>query len=170
MDAGRTGPTRRLRQRSIGTRLFVHVLSGALVGLGGTSYFFYRVLEARAHAEIVGQLHVKTTAIEGELGRAEAATVGFSAAIKGLKRLDVKDPEAYKSLAFEFFKLRPPLLMGLGFGQTPFRIVPTTEWFYPYFYGTHLDPPTTPCRRIERTRDCRSARTAGGRIAHSAGR
>ncbi len=133
-DPEHTRPTRRVRQGSIGTRLFLYAVSGALIGLGGMSYFFYRVLEDRTHAEIQGHLRVKTTFVERDLTQAEAATVGFSAAIKGLKRLDVKEAEAYKSLAFEFFKLRPPLLMGLGFGQQPHQIVPGTQWFYPYFY------------------------------------
>jgi signal transduction histidine kinase/DNA-binding response OmpR family regulator len=149
-NAERTGPTRRSSQGSIGTRLFFYVVSGALIGLGGMSYFFYRVLEDRTYAEIAGHLRVKTTSVERDLARAEAATVGFSAAIKGLKRLDLKDVEAYKSLTFEFYKLRPPLVMGLGFGQLPFQIVPGTQWFYPYFYldqgapdaiGSRLPPP-----------------------------
>lgn len=149
-NTGRTGPTRRSRQGSIGTRLFFYVVSGALIGLGGMSYFFYRVLEDRTYAEIAGHLRVKTTSVERDLARAEAATVGLSAALKGLKRLDAKDAEAYKSLAFEFFKLRPPLVMGLGFGQLPHQIVPETTWFYPYFYldqgapnamGSLLPPP-----------------------------
>ncbi len=49
-------------RKSIGSRLFFYVLSGALVGLGSMSYFFYQTLERYAKREIQGNLgtQVKT--------------------------------------------------------------------------------------------------------------
>ncbi|MCC6559295.1 MAG: response regulator [Polyangiaceae bacterium] len=121
-------------RRTIGTRLFVYVLVGALAGLGGMSYLFYLVLESRARDEIQGLLRVQTTSIEGQLGRAEEATVGLSAGIKALRGLGNEDADAYKALAFEFFLERPALAMGMGFGQTPYGVLRGRQWFYPYFY------------------------------------
>jgi signal transduction histidine kinase/CheY-like chemotaxis protein len=110
------------------------MLLGALGSLGGMSYLFYRILETRAEDEIRSMLALQTTAIEGQLARAEAATVGLTAALKSQKKLGLKDAEAYKALTFEFFLKRPALVMGVGFGQTPFQLAPDRKWFYPYFY------------------------------------
>ncbi|HLM75011.1 MAG TPA: histidine kinase dimerization/phospho-acceptor domain-containing protein, partial [Polyangiaceae bacterium] len=120
--------------QSIGARLFLYMLLGALGSLGGMSYLFYRILETRAEDEIRSMLALQTTAIEGQLARAEAATVGLTAALKSQKKLGLKDAEAYKALTFEFFLKRPALVMGVGFGQTPFQLAPDRKWFYPYFY------------------------------------
>lgn len=136
--------------RSIGTRLFFYMLLGAVLSIGGMSYLFYRVLETRAEDEIRGMLRLQTTAIEGQLARAEAATVGLSAALKGQRKIGLKDAEAYKTLTLEFFLKRPDLVMGVGFGQLPYQFVPERQWFYPYFYvdqgaenavGVRLPPP-----------------------------
>lgn len=45
--------------KSIGSRLFFYVLSGALVGLGSMSYFFYQTLERYAKDEIQGNLNTQ---------------------------------------------------------------------------------------------------------------
>lgn len=121
-------------RRSIGGRLFLYVLSGALIGLGGMSYFFYRVLESRAKDEIQSHLRVRTTAIEAQLAQVEEATASFAAALENLQKLGIKDAEAFKALSFKFFRKRPTLVMGVGFGQTPFQLVTDRQWFYPYFY------------------------------------
>jgi signal transduction histidine kinase/CheY-like chemotaxis protein len=136
--------------RSIGGRLFLYVLSGALIGLGGMSYFFYRVLESRARDEIQSHLRVRTTAVEAQLSQVEEATASFAAALENLQKLGIKDAEAFKALSFKFFQKRPSLVMGVGFGQTPFQLVTERQWFYPYFYvdqgvagaiGERLPPP-----------------------------
>ncbi|QYO63575.1 hypothetical protein [Leptolyngbya sp. 7M] len=51
--------SRKLRVRlrnSIGSKLFFYVLGGALVGLGGMSYFFYQTLENQAETKIQDKL------------------------------------------------------------------------------------------------------------------
>ncbi len=129
------GYARRLSpRRSIGGRLFLYVLSSALIGLGGMSYFFYRVLESRARDEIQSHLRVRTTAIEAQLAQVEEATASFAAALENLQKLGIKDAESFKALSFKFFRKRPSLVMGVGFGQTPFQLVTERQWFYPYFY------------------------------------
>ena len=52
---------------SIGTQLFLYVLSGALVGLGEMAYFFCKVSENRAKEQIQGVLNIQVQAIEGSL-------------------------------------------------------------------------------------------------------
>lgn len=124
-------------RRSIGTRLFFYVLVGALGGLGGMSYFFYRVLESRARDEIQSSLRVQTTSIEGQLARVEDAALGLTAGLRAMSRVGIEKPEAYRALTFEIFLERPALAMGIGFGQTPFGLLRDRKWFFPYFYLDH---------------------------------
>lgn len=129
--------SRKLRVRlrnSIGSKLFFYVLGGALVGLGGMSYFFYQTLENQAETKIQDKLSTKVETIQTQLAKAEQSVVSLASAVQTLQRQEIDDPEAYRDLAFDFFKQRPELTMGLGFGQTPNRIVTSRQWYYPYFY------------------------------------
>ncbi|AFY87394.1 ATP-binding protein [Chroococcidiopsis thermalis] len=121
-------------RKSIGSRLFFYVLSSALVGLGGMSYFFYQALEHHAKDEIKVNLSTQVKAIETELARVTQSMVDLSTAVKTLNRRGIKDPETYKKLVFDFFEQRSSLTMALGVGQTPFQLVPDRQWYWPYFY------------------------------------
>ncbi|WP_420798681.1 response regulator [Aetokthonos hydrillicola] len=70
----------------------------------------------------------------------------------------IKDPQAYKQLVFDVFQERSPLTTGLGIGQTPYKLVPDTQWYWPYFYidqkspgqiGEILPPPYSHIRYAE---------------------
>jgi methyl-accepting chemotaxis protein len=129
--------SRKLRVRlrnSLGSKLFFYVLGGALVGLSGMSYLFYQTLENQAETQIQGKLSTKVEAIETQLAKVEQSMVGLTSAIQTLHRQEIDDPEIYKNLTFDFFKQRPELTMGLGFGQTANKIVTSRQWYYPYFY------------------------------------
>ncbi|MBD2196206.1 MULTISPECIES: hybrid sensor histidine kinase/response regulator [Calothrix] len=119
---------------SIGSRLFFYVLSGALVGLGSMSYFFYQALENRAKDEIKGNLSTQVKSVEGSLARVEQSMRNLSAAVKTMQHQGITDPQAYKQLVFDIFQERSILTTGLGIGQTPFQLVPDREWYWPYFY------------------------------------
>ncbi|BAY29640.1 integral membrane sensor hybrid histidine kinase [Nostoc carneum NIES-2107] len=118
---------------SIGSRLFFYVLSGALVGLGSMSYFFYQALENRAKDEIKGNLSTQVKSVEGSLARVEQSMRNLSAAVKTLQHQGIKDPQVYKQLVFDIFQERSILTTGLGIGQTPYQIVTDREWYWPYF-------------------------------------
>ena len=119
---------------SIGSKLFFYVLCGALMGLGGMSYFFYQVLEGLAKDDMRSILSSQVVSIEGQLKRIEETMISLSAAVITLHHIGINEPDAYKKLAFEFFKQRPTLVVGNGFGQTPFHLVPNRQWYWPYFY------------------------------------
>lgn len=121
-------------RNSLGSRLFLYVLSGALLGLGGMAYFFYQVAESRAAEQIQGMLERQVQSVEGQLGQIELEIVSLAAAAKTLRLLGIQNDAAYRQLSFEFFQQRPPLVMGLGFGQTPFALVRDRQWYWPYFY------------------------------------
>jgi signal transduction histidine kinase/DNA-binding NarL/FixJ family response regulator len=123
-----------LLRQSIGSRLFVNVLSGALIGLGGMSYFFYQVLESRAQAEIQGNLRTQVKSIESELGKAEQSMLAMSSGLKTLDRLGIRETSSYRQLVFDLFEHRSSLTMSLSFGQAPFKLMPDRETYWPYFF------------------------------------
>ncbi len=129
--------SRHLRVRlknSIGSRLFFYVLGGALVGLGSMAYLFYQTLETQSKTKIQGILSTRVESIETQLAQVEQSMIGLNSSIQTLDRQEIADPDLYKDLTFDFFKQRPELTMGLGFGQTANQIVEDRQWYYPYFY------------------------------------
>lgn len=131
--------SRSLRLNSVGTRLFILVMGGALLGLGTMAYFFYNALKQEVEAEIKVTLDSKVAAIDGQMKQAEALGRAFRDSVATLHNQGVKDREVYKKLVFELFKGRPESVIGLGFGQDAYGILTTQQWFYPYYY---LDPKT----------------------------
>jgi signal transduction histidine kinase/CheY-like chemotaxis protein len=129
-----------LVRKSIGSRLFLHVLGSALIGLSSMAILFYQVLEERAKNEISVNLSTQVKSIEGELARVEQSMVNLSAAADIMHRQGIEDPEAYKQLVFELFEQRSSLTMALGFGQTAYGIVPSRQWYWPYFYVDQKAP------------------------------
>lgn len=128
------------RKKSIGSSLLINILSGGLIGLGCMSYLFYNVLEGRAKDAIKNKLSTQSKLVEGELARVEQSMVNLSAAVKIMHAQGVQDTEAYKKLVFELFQQRSELTMALGFGQTPFQVVESREWYWPYFYVDQKSP------------------------------
>jgi signal transduction histidine kinase/DNA-binding response OmpR family regulator len=129
-----------LIHKSIGSKLFFYVLSGALVGLSTMSFFFYKAMESQAKNEIRGNLSKQVKLIEGELSRVEQSVNDISASVKTIQRQGIIKPETYKKLAFDLFQERSPLTMGLGFGQTDFQLAKDRQWYWPYFHVDQKAP------------------------------
>jgi len=135
---------------SIGSRLFVYVLSGALVGLSGMAYFFHQMLEEGVEDQIASILSIQVSTINNRLIQVEESMVSLASAVKAVRSMGRQDADAYQKLAFAFFQSRSPLVVGNGFGQAPFQVVTDREWYWPYFYvdqgipdaiGQFLPPP-----------------------------
>lgn len=126
--------TSRFFKKSIGSKLFLHILGGAFVGLGSMSYFFYQALENRAQEEIQGNLSTQVKEVEGELSRAEQAMESVVAATRTLHRMGVTDSETYKQMVLDHFQQRTSLQMALSFGQAPFKLTPDQQAYWPYFF------------------------------------
>ncbi|MDX2272593.1 MAG: methyl-accepting chemotaxis protein [Cyanobacteriota bacterium] len=125
----------RYRLNSIGSRLFLYVLGGALLGLGGMSFLFYQALQQQAEDKIQGTLATQVAAIDGELIQTEQTITSLIAAVNNLKKSGIKDKAIYKNLAFEYFRnSRSDLTIGIGFGQGSNKIIPDVQWYWPYFY------------------------------------
>jgi methyl-accepting chemotaxis protein PixJ len=141
---------KRLLRNSIGTKLFLSVMGGASIGLGGMSLFFYNIFLEQSKTQIQGSLKEQVNLLEGELKSVEQHTLALNSAVQTIHSQDIKSAQSYKQLAFNFFKSRPKISFGIGFGQNPNALVKDTKWFYPYFYldqktegqlGTRLSSP-----------------------------
>ncbi|BAU64537.1 integral membrane sensor hybrid histidine kinase [Stanieria sp. NIES-3757] len=120
--------------KSIGSKLFFYVLTSALVGLSGMSYFFYQILESRAKEEIQGNLGTQAKSIEAQFARVEQSMMDLTAILQTTNSLEIESLEAYQQLAFHFFKSRSPLTMGVGFGQAPYQLTKERKLYWPYFF------------------------------------
>jgi signal transduction histidine kinase/CheY-like chemotaxis protein len=149
-------------RKTIGSRLFIYMAGSALVGLGSMSFFFYRTLEKQATAEIQGSLSTEVKSIEGELKQVQQSISDMSAIVSVLQDQKQDDPERYKQIAFSFFKTKSPLITGIGFGQTPYKLVSDRQWYWPYFLvdqkvpgliGTNLPEPNQAIRYADVTSD-----------------
>ncbi|RUT07811.1 hypothetical protein DSM106972_020710 [Dulcicalothrix desertica PCC 7102] len=120
--------------KSIGSRLFFYVLSGALVGLGSMSYFFYQTLERYAKQEIQGNLSTQAKTVEVELAKVEQSAMSLTAAVKTMHRLGIQDAEAYRQLSLDNFLHRSPLTTGIGVAQAPYQLIPSRKLYLPYFF------------------------------------
>ncbi|MBE9181153.1 response regulator [Oculatella sp. LEGE 06141] len=131
---------KKFARKSIGSSLFLYVLSGALVGLSSMSYYFFQVLENRAKNEIQGNLSTQVKSIETDLAKVEQAMASLAATLKTMDALDIRDPDAYKQLVFNFYQNRSPLTTGVGFGQAPYQLATDRELYWPYFYTDQRTP------------------------------
>jgi signal transduction histidine kinase/CheY-like chemotaxis protein len=149
-------------RKTIGSKLFIYMAGSALVGLGSMSFFFYRTLEKQATAEIQGNLSTEVRSIEGELKQVQQSISDMSAIVSVIHDQKQDDPERYKQIAFSFFKTKSPLITGIGFGQTPYKLVSDRQWYWPYFLvdqkvpgliGTNLPEPNQGIRYADVTSD-----------------
>ncbi len=134
---------------SLGTRLFFSVLSGALIGLGSVSYFFYQALESQAKQQIQRSLSSKVESIQGQLAR-EQQMQSVIAVVQTLDRAGIRESKFYEQAVLDLFQQRSPLTLGAGFGQPPNRIMADREGSWLYFsldqnepdqYGQRLPAP-----------------------------
>jgi signal transduction histidine kinase/CheY-like chemotaxis protein len=126
--------------KSIGSKLFMHVLAGSLIGVGGISYFFYQNLENRAKEEIRSHLSNQTGLIKKELAQAEQSMLGVAATVKTLDEHNIRDEKFYKDAIFNLFQHRSSLTMSLNFGQDTFKILPKQKTYWPYFFLDQQTP------------------------------
>ncbi|MBF2021661.1 MAG: methyl-accepting chemotaxis protein [Hydrococcus sp. C42_A2020_068] len=133
MQANRKLP----RLKSVGTRLFLLVMGGALVGLGSMAYLFYNSLRKEVEAEIRQTLSSKVNLIDGQVQQAEALAKSLRTTVATLHAQGVETPETYIKLTLELFKNRPDYVTGLGFMQREYGVLPKKPWFGPYYL---LDP------------------------------
>jgi methyl-accepting chemotaxis protein len=120
--------------KSIGTKLFLAVMAGTLLGLGAMAYLFYSTLKAQSESEIRSILRAKTLLVNQQLAQAETLTRSTAATVIALQAQGETNTETYRSVLLEVFKRRPQAVVGLGFGQSAYGVLSTKQWFYPYYF------------------------------------
>lgn len=119
--------------RSIGSRLFLSVLGGSLVGLGCTSFLFYQALVKQEQTGLISNLNVKAESLEGSFNTFENSTKLVAEAAKTLYASGERREQVYVNLIERSLK-NSSLGTGLGFGQPPNKrlIIPSRKYAYPY--------------------------------------
>jgi signal transduction histidine kinase len=119
--------------KSVGSRLFLSVLGGSLVGLGCTSYLFYQALAQQAQAELRSSLDVKAENLEGSFNTFENSAKLVANAATTLYQSGERREQVYVDLIRRSLKTAP-LATGLGFGQPPEKrlIIPSQKYAYPF--------------------------------------
>ncbi|MBD3562412.1 cache domain-containing protein, partial [Planktothrix sp. FACHB-1355] len=119
--------------KSVGSRLFLSVLGGSLVGLGCASYLFYQELVKQARAELTASLEVNAQNLEGSFNSFENSTKLVAASATTLYEAGERREQVYVNLIGRSLKTIP-LGTGLGFGQPPQKrlIIPQRKYAYPF--------------------------------------
>ena len=133
-DSVPPSPKRRLSiMRSIGSRLFLSVVGGSLVGLISTAFLTYWELARQSEAELRSSLQVKAESLSGDFNTLENATKVVADAIKTLYEAGEQREDVYVKL-LDRALATSPLGTGLGFGQPPNNrlILPSRKFAYPY--------------------------------------
>lgn len=151
---------KRFRFRSVGTQLFISVMGGALVGIGGIALLFGEIVKFQAKEEIQQTLSDKVHVVTNTIEQAELLANTLRTSILTLHVQKAKTPETYRRLTFELFEDRPVSVVGLGFGQSENGVLPEQAWFFSYFHvdsgnpnasGQLLPPPNDKIRFINGT-------------------
>ena len=127
-------PKRRLSiLRSVGSRLFLSVVGGSLVGLISTAFLTYWELARQSEAELRSSLQVKAENLDGDFNTVESSTQLVADAIKTLYEAGERREQVYVNL-LDRSLTTAPLGTGLGFGQPPDNrlIIPSRKFAYPY--------------------------------------
>lgn len=134
VDAAVSRPRPKLSMlRSVGSRLFLSVVGGSLIGLLGTTLWSYRELSRQAEAELLASLQVKTERLEGDFNALEISTKTVADAVQTLYNAGERREQVYSDLMYR--ALQTSLLgTGLGFGQPLDNrlIIPARKLAYPY--------------------------------------
>jgi signal transduction histidine kinase/DNA-binding NarL/FixJ family response regulator len=125
----------RLKSKSIGSGLFLAVMGGAAVALGGIAIIFYEVLRQQAVTQIRDTLNTEVNAIESSLTPVQQSLQNLGGTTQVLKAQGIKDPEVYKALQLDFFQKRPSIVMGISLQQSSYGILSDRQWYAPYYYA-----------------------------------
>lgn len=131
-------------KKSIGSGLFLSVMSGAVISLGSISVLFYQVLQSRLETEIRDALRTEVKAIHAQLTAADQSFQDFDQIIHSFHQqtgLQTQFLEkTYKDLLKSFFKARPKIVMGMSVQQTPYSLLKDRKWYGSYFYVDQKAP------------------------------
>jgi methyl-accepting chemotaxis protein PixJ len=150
----------RLRLNSIGTKLFISVVGGALVGVGSIAFLFGEIVKYQAEDQIQQAVGDKVQLVNGRLEQAELFAESVRTSVLALHLRNINSADTYRRLLFESFKDRPSFVTGLGVGQSQNGILPQQQWFAAHYYldlgepnaaGIQLSSPYNDIRYVDGT-------------------
>lgn len=121
--------------KSIGSGLFLAVMTGAVIGLGSIAILFYEVLQRQAEAQINDILSTEVNAIEKQLIPVNQSLQNLGGMTQFLVDQNTKNPEIYDQMLLDFFLKRPSLVMGISLQQAPYGILEDRKWYASYYYA-----------------------------------
>ncbi|MEY3303166.1 MAG: hypothetical protein RLZZ139_1539 [Cyanobacteriota bacterium] len=123
---------------SIGTRLFLSIMTPVTIGLAGLGTIFYFSLEADKLYHLTAEADLKVKEIDAELRKSEIFLKSLVLATINLQNNGVRSPSAYDQIVLSFMSARPKLITGFGVMQTPNGLV-DRQWFGPYIEETQAN-------------------------------
>ena len=128
------------KKKSIGSGLFLSVMSGAVISLGSIAILFYQILQQQAETQIRDTLSTEVNAIESKILPVQQSLHNLEGMVHLLNEQEVQDPAAYNALLLDFFQRRPALVMGISLQQAPYGILSDQKWYAPYYYADQHIP------------------------------
>ncbi|NJM75313.1 MAG: PAS domain-containing protein [Acaryochloridaceae cyanobacterium RU_4_10] len=122
------------RVNTIGAKLFLAIMGGAFVGLGSAAFLYYQVLEQQSEVQIRDTLSTEVNGIESKLTPVKQSLKNLGGMVQHLKENGIHNPNAYQTIALDFFLKRPPLVMGQSIQQTPYGVFADRKWYASYYY------------------------------------
>ncbi|MBE9169069.1 response regulator [Pleurocapsales cyanobacterium LEGE 06147] len=139
--------------KSIGSGLFIAVMSGAVVSLGGIAIIFYEVLQKQAETQLRDTLNTEVHAIKSKLTPVQQSLRNLGGMAQFLKDIGEKDPRVYEAMLLDFFLKRPSLVMGISLQQTPYGILSDRQWYASYYYYAEQNTSDLIGRRLSSPND-----------------
>ncbi|MEL6469716.1 MAG: ATP-binding protein [Cyanobacteria bacterium J06623_4] len=124
-----------LRKKSIGSGLFLSVMSGAILSVSGISILFYQVLAKQAENQIQDILSTEVNQIESNLAPVQQSLKNLGGIVQLMEKQNNQQSKTYDDLLLSFFLKRPSLVMGLSLQQAQYGIFKDTEWYARYYYN-----------------------------------
>ncbi|EDX84345.1 HAMP domain protein [Synechococcus sp. PCC 7335] len=122
-----------LRRNSFGIRLFSMIMGGAVLSIASVAFLFAETVKFQAEEQIQKVLEGKVGTVHEITDRAENLAYSLGVSVSTLHVRRAETPETYQELVRQLFESQPSYVLGMGFGQKEGGILPSKEWFYPYY-------------------------------------
>ncbi len=113
---------------SIGTRLFLSIMTPVTIGLAGLGTLIYLNVEADKLYHLTTEADLKVKEVDAELRNSEVFLKSIVVSTINLQNNGVRSPSAYDQMVLSFMSVRPKLITGFGVMQTPNGLV-DRQWF-----------------------------------------
>ena len=120
---------------SIGTRLFLSIMTPVTIGLAGLGTLIYLNVEADKLYHLTTEADLKVKEVDAELRNSEVFLKSIVVSTINLQNNGVRSPSAYDQMVLSFMSVRPRLITGFGVMQTPNGLI-DRQWFGPFIEET----------------------------------